>query len=147
MLKLGQDSLYADNKDLIRDNRLLKIENSIDSLDPKSPFFPVMLAAPRAPWVKFHNIIGLVPERGITGYLAAGSDGVVTYESAQMDDVVSEITVPATHSMIHMHPRAILEVRRILLEHLAELRPPTPLYEPAPRPHGLAALMGWRPMV
>ena len=131
MLKLGQDRLYADNKDLIRDDRLLKIENSIGSLDPDSPFFPVMLSAQRAPWVRFHNIIGLVPERGITGYLAAGSDGVVTQESARMDDVISEITVPATHSMIHMHPRAILEIRRILLEHLAQLQPATPSYAPA----------------
>ena len=128
MLKLGQDKLYADNKELIRDNRLLKIENSIASLDPDSPFFPVMLTAERAPWVQYHNIIGLVPERGITGYFAAGSDGVVTQESAQMDDVTSEITVPATHATIHMHPRAILEIRRILLEHLAQLEPATPYF-------------------
>ena len=130
MLKLGQDRLYADNKELIRDDRLLKIENSIGSLAPDSPFFPVMLSAPRAPWVQYHNIIGLVPERGITGYLAAGSDGVVTQESAHMDDAVSEISVPATHSAIHMHPRAILEIRRILLEHLAQLQLTTPHYEP-----------------
>ena len=64
LLKLGQDRLYADNEDLIRDDRLLKIENSIGSLDPDSPFFPVMLNSPRAPWVEYHNIIGLVPERG-----------------------------------------------------------------------------------
>ncbi len=116
-----QHGFYRDNKDLIRDDKLLRIENSIDSLAPDSPFFPVMLASYRAPWVKYHNIIGLVPRRGLTGYLASGSDGVVSYESAHMDDAVSEITVPSLHSTIHAHPRAILEVRRILLQNLVDL--------------------------
>lgn len=122
ILALSQQALFRDNKDLIRDDTLLKIENSIDSLDPDSPFFPVMLAAHSAPWVKYHNIIGLVPERGLIGKLAAGSDGVVTYESAAMDDVESELEVPSDHMLVHTHPRAVLEVKRILFEHLAELR-------------------------
>jgi len=130
MLALSQQALFRDNKDLIRDDTLLKIENSIDSLDPNSPFFPVMLAAHSAPWVKYHNVIGLVPERGLIGKLAAGSDGVVTYESAAMDDVESELKVPSDHMLVHAHPRAVLEVKRILLEHLAELRSP-PGYGPS----------------
>jgi hypothetical protein len=48
------------------------------------------------------------------------SDGVVTVDSAHMDDVVSEIIVAAQHSNIHSTPRSILEVRRILIEHLRE---------------------------
>ena len=122
MLVLSQQALFRDNKDLIRDDRLLKIENSIDSLAPDSPFFPVMLASHTAPWVTYHNIVGLVPERGLIGKFAAGSDGVVTYESAAMDDVESQLTVPSDHIVVHAHPRAVLEVKRILLEHLAELR-------------------------
>jgi len=122
MLVLSQEALFRDNKELIRDGTLLRIENSIDSLDPESPFFPVMLASHTAPWVKYHNIIGMVPERGLIGKLAAGSDGVVTYESATMDDAESELIVPAHHIVVHAHPRAILEVKRILLEHLADLR-------------------------
>jgi len=121
MLVRSQQALFRDNKDLIRDDTLLMIENSIDSLDPDSPFFPVMLASHTAPWVKYHNIIGLVPRRGLIGKLAAGSDGVVTYESAAMDDVQSEVTVPCDHIVVHTHPRAVLEVKRVLLEHLAEL--------------------------
>ena len=120
----SQRALFRDNKELIRDDELLKIETSVDSLDPDSPFFPVMLASHEAPWVKYHNIIGLVPERGLLGKLAAGSDGVVAYESAAMEDVQSELTVPSDHMVIHAHPRAVLEVKRILLEHLAELRAP-----------------------
>jgi hypothetical protein len=37
-----------------------------------------------------------------------------------MDDVESEIVVSAGHSSIHTQPRTILEVRRILVEHLHE---------------------------
>ena len=118
----SQQSLFRDNKDLLADGTLLKIENSIDSLSPDSPFFPVMQANHRMPWVKYHNVIGLVPDDGWINSFLAGSDGVVAQESAHMDDVVSEITVRANHAMIHAHPAAVLEVRRILLEHLTELR-------------------------
>ena len=38
-----------------------------------------------------------------------------------MDDAASEIMVPADHTTVHTHPAAVLEVRRILLEHLADL--------------------------
>jgi hypothetical protein len=114
--------LFRDNKELIRDDELLQIETSIESLDPDSPFFPVMVASRRAPWVRYHNIIGEVPNKGLYGKLAAGSDGVVAYESATMDDVQSEVIVPSDHVVVHAHPRAVLEVRRILLDHLAESR-------------------------
>jgi len=118
----GQQALFRDNRNLIRSDKLLRVETSIESLAPDCPFFPVMLSAQRAPWVKYHNIVGLVPERGLFGKLAAGSDGVVRYESAHMDDVASELVVPADHTSIHSHPLAVLEVRRILMEHLAHLR-------------------------
>ncbi len=121
MLDLTKDNVIAENQEIIRNDRLLRIETSVDSLSPSSPFFPVMLAGYRAPWVRYHNIVGVLPEEGWTGYFADGGDGVVAYSSARMDDVVSEVTVPAMHSEIHAHPRAILEVRRILLEHLHEV--------------------------
>jgi pimeloyl-ACP methyl ester carboxylesterase len=102
----SQRALFRDNRELIRDDRLLEIETSIDSLDPDSPFFSAMLAARRAPWVRYHNVIGVVPDRGLFGKLAAGSDGVVAYESAAMDDVQSEVTAPSDHIVVHAHPRA-----------------------------------------
>lgn len=122
IVALNREDLFQENKDLLKQNSVLKINTSIDSLSPESPFFPAMLAAERAPWVKYHNIIGLVPEEGVKGWLASGTDGVVARESAHMDDVESEITVPADHTTVHSHPLAVLEVRRILLEHLNELR-------------------------
>ena len=48
------------------------------------------------------------------------SDGIVSFASAQMDDVETQIVVQATHGSVHTTPRAILEVRRILIEHLRE---------------------------
>jgi hypothetical protein len=121
MLVQGRQQIIRDNPDLFRDSSMLEIETSIDSLSPDSPVFPVMLAAHRAPWVKYHNIVGLVPEKGLTGWLAAGTDGVVAFDSAHMEDVESEVAVPADHTTVHAHPLAVLEVKRILLQHLAEL--------------------------
>lgn len=122
MLVQGRQQVVRENPGVFRDSRMLEIQTSIDSLSPASPVFPVMLAAYRAPWVKYHNIVGRLPEGGLTGWFAAGGDGVVAYESAHMEDVESELVVPADHSTVHAHPLAVLEVKRILLEHLAELR-------------------------
>ena len=81
-----------------------------------------MLAEKRPPWVKYHNILGVVPPTGLLGRLAGEGDGVVSLESGRIDDVESELVVPADHTTVHCHPLAVLEVRRILLQHLAELR-------------------------
>jgi hypothetical protein len=43
---------------------------------------------------------------------------VVSGASARSADAVSELTVNAEHRMTHRHPLTVLEVRRILLEHL-----------------------------
>jgi hypothetical protein len=80
-----------------------------------------MLSSPRPPWVKYHNIIGLLDDVRVIGRVVEGTDGVVAYDSAHLDNVDSEITVSADHTSVHRSPRAILEVRRILLEHIAQL--------------------------
>lgn len=118
----NQERLLRDNPGFFRDTRLLSTSTSIDSLSPDSPMFAAMIAARRAPWVRYHNVLGLVPKKGLFGRLAAGTDGVVARESAHMDDVDSELVVEADHSTVHIHPRTVLEVRRILLEHVASLR-------------------------
>ena len=53
--------------------------------------------------------------------VAADGDGVVPRTGAHLDGVASEIIVPADHTTIHAHPASVLEVRRILLDQLAEL--------------------------
>lgn len=118
-------TIYRDNKDLLENSPILKIRTSIDSLAPDSPFFPVMLASPGYPGVHYHNIIGLMPHEGILGRWAGESDGVVALASARSADAESEVIVPSQHTALHTHPLAVLEVRRILLEHLASLAPQT----------------------
>jgi pimeloyl-ACP methyl ester carboxylesterase len=114
--------LVQQNPDVFRDTELLTVTTSIDSLTPESPIFPAMLRAARAPWVQYHNIVGVVPEEGFLNRFSQGSDGVVDLASAHMDDVKSEIVVESKHQDIHRKPRAILEVRQILVEHLEILR-------------------------
>ncbi len=132
MILLSQETLFRENRDFFAENSLLRITTSIDSLSPKTAIFPVLISCPKPPWVTYHNIIGMIPRRGFFGKLSSG-DGVVSYESAHMDDVESELIVPADHSSVHTHPLAVLEVRRILLQHLDDLRAfphpaePTPL--------------------
>ena len=51
-------------------------------------------------------------------------DGVVSLTSARLDDMRqlrSQVIVPADHISVHRHPQSILEVRRVLIEQLAEL--------------------------
>jgi len=100
---------------------MLTVTTSIDSLSPQSPIFPAMLRAARAPWVRYNNIVGVKSESSVFNRLHSPGDGIVDINSAHLDDVSDEIVVESTHQDIHRKPRAILEVRRILQEHLDSL--------------------------
>jgi pimeloyl-ACP methyl ester carboxylesterase len=115
---MSRDAVVSENPGVFRDTSLLKVKTSIDSLAPDSPILPVLLESPAGPGVVYHNIIGVLPTHGFVGKLVGPGDGVVTYESAHLEHVASEITVNADHVNVHRHPASILEVRRILLEHL-----------------------------
>jgi len=117
MLVQTKTKILRDNPDFFRNTDMFTINTSLDSLSPDSPLLPVMLASERPPWVKFHNIVGVVSEKKLLGKITESGDGVVGYDSAHLDDADSEIVVDADHISVHQHPRAILEVRRILLEH------------------------------
>lgn len=116
------NSLVRQNPNFFRDTDLLTTQTAIDSLSPSSPIFHAMERAPKAPWTKYHNIVGTIPKQGIYGRISAGSDGVVELASAKMKIAESEIVIEAEHQTIHRTPRAILEVRRILKEHLDIIR-------------------------
>jgi len=130
MLMTGSDELRRDNPDLFRDASFQEAKTSLDSLAPDSPLLPVLVSSRPAPGVHFHNVIGVLPEGGIVGKFAAGTDGIVSYESAHLDGVDSEVVINADHSRVHQHPLAVLEVRRILLEHAqtAPVGPPSPFH-------------------
>jgi pimeloyl-ACP methyl ester carboxylesterase len=122
-LMQGKHQLIARNPGFFRPDAPLDISTSIDSLAPNSPLLPVLLTAHHGSWVKYNNIMGEVPDEGFFKLIASGKgDGVVTLDSAKLDNAESQIVVPADHSMVHRHPQSILEVRRILLQQVAELR-------------------------
>src|SRR5438552_13688567 len=100
----NNQQIYHDNAELLRKPSLIDVQTSVDSLAPESAILPVMLAAPRPPWVKYHNIVGRIPEGGFIGRVVGGSDGVVEFASAHLDDVTSEIVVNADHLSINRHP-------------------------------------------
>ncbi|REK05412.1 MAG: hypothetical protein DWQ37_23105 [Planctomycetota bacterium] len=121
MLVNGRQKLYQDNPGYFRPDNLLDVNTSIDSLAPDSPILPVMLGAPAAPWVRYHNVAGRAAELGWWQKITGDGDGVVSYDSARFDQAVSEVVVDAEHSSLHRHPLTILEVQRVLLEHLVEI--------------------------
>ncbi|MEX0793044.1 MAG: alpha/beta fold hydrolase [Pirellulaceae bacterium] len=114
--------LIEQNPGYFNDTDLLRIATSVDSLSPESPMLSRIIEAPKAPWVKYHTVIGVVDQDTWLGYFSGKSDGVVEFESAQLKEAKSELVVTSDHNAVHRHPRSVLEVRRILLEHVAELR-------------------------
>jgi len=91
-----------------------ELPTSVDNMRPGHRFLRALSACAPAPGVTAHSIIAA---RG-TGTRLDGSDGVVTYRSAHLEGVASEKVVRWGHS-VQSHPETILEVRRILREHLA----------------------------
>ena len=102
-----------DNPDVLRPDMARRVSTSIDSLSPSSPLLPVLYSAPKPPGVHYHNIIGDGSGDG---------DGVVSLTSARVENADSEQVVHTDHTTIHRHPETILEVRRILIEHLDQVQ-------------------------
>jgi pimeloyl-ACP methyl ester carboxylesterase len=104
--------LKANPEDLDR-RRFRRMPTSIETLAPHSPILEALLTMTPNPRVAFHSIIG---SKYPTGALES-TDGVVPYTSAHVDGVQSELLVRSDHG-VQKSPEAILEVRRILAEHL-----------------------------
>jgi len=123
MIMQGKHQLIARNPNFFRPDAPFNVTTSIDSLVPDSPLLPVLLTAQTGSWVRYHNVVGDAPKSGITGWFSKNrGDGVVSLASAQLEQAVSQISVAAEHSKVHRDPKSILEVRRILMQHVAELR-------------------------
>jgi hypothetical protein len=86
---------------------------SVYSMRPRSPFLESLRATPIAPGIAAHSII---PVTG-AGVTERATDGVVTFQSAHLGGVESEVVIPFADHSVQSHPLAIEEVRRILLEH------------------------------
>jgi pimeloyl-ACP methyl ester carboxylesterase len=114
--------LRTQNPGFFHNTFMLDTATSLDSLAPEDPILPVLLAAQRPPWIKYHNVVGRLPHDDFQSRVFGDGDGVVPYTSAHLANADSEIDVPADHDEVHRHPQTILQVREILRDHLRELR-------------------------
>jgi pimeloyl-ACP methyl ester carboxylesterase len=89
---------------------------AVSAMEPGSHLMTALAPLPLAPGVSGHSIIAVKDE----GPLEEGSDGVVKYTSAHLEEVDSEFIVRSGHSC-QSNPHTIQEVRRILLLHAKKL--------------------------
>jgi pimeloyl-ACP methyl ester carboxylesterase len=90
------------------------IPRSTDNMHPGSRFVKVFSSIPLSPTVQAHSIIAVNNPQDPR---EEWSDGVVTYQSAHIEGVQSELIVHSGHSA-QDNPEAIEEIRRILVENL-----------------------------
>jgi hypothetical protein len=105
--------LKKSNKKQLANNAFLR--TGIDSLDPGNPTLEILENLQKTSNVKYHSIIGNVKKADTPG----GSDSIVSYKSSHIDYAVSEKIVKCNHAS-HKDPAAILEIERILLEHIKD---------------------------
>jgi pimeloyl-ACP methyl ester carboxylesterase len=121
----GREQVLARNRDFFRPDAPLDVRTSIDSLAPDSPLLTALLEAEPSPRVAYHNIVGHDTEGKLGRWITGEGDGVVPLTSARIDSVKqlrSQIEITADHGSVHRHPQAVLEVRRVLFEQLAEVQ-------------------------
>jgi hypothetical protein len=90
-----------------------KMPTSVDNMTPDHPFVVALSSLEPVSSIHSHSIIAVKGD----GAPEELDDGAVTYRSAHLDHVDSELVVRSGHSC-QANPSVIEEVRRILLEHL-----------------------------
>jgi pimeloyl-ACP methyl ester carboxylesterase len=112
-LRASYDRLIARNRPDFFTERFRKgLPTSVDELEWRSTILMRLDELGLAPAIKAHSIIAVHHDPPRT----SGSDGMVSYESAHIDGVASEVLVSSGH-LCQDKPAVIREVRRILLEH------------------------------
>lgn len=107
------NQLIRDNPDAFDRRKFRHLPTSIETLAPDSDVLAALARMKPGQGVVFHSIIGNLKP----GSVQHASDGVVSYKSAHFEGAVSERVVRSDHG-VQKDPEAILEVRRILFEHL-----------------------------
>ncbi len=104
---------------LVGDEKLQKVlrrpPTAVDNMNPENPGLQILQSIPVDPRTPAHSIICIEGD----GPKEEGDDGVVAYASAHIDEAVSEKVVRWDHSC-QGQPEVIEEIRRLLLEHLAD---------------------------
>jgi pimeloyl-ACP methyl ester carboxylesterase len=96
---------------------IARVSGSLDNMNPGSRFLQAVNSTPVIDRVTIHSIIAVNGDDP----LDKASDGVVKYTSAHIEGVESELIVPSPHTCLG-HPWTIVELRRILLEHIGLTR-------------------------
>jgi pimeloyl-ACP methyl ester carboxylesterase len=110
----GLDAEIIRNRAYLRSGVSLVVPSAVDNMSPRNPFILTIQDIPVVSSVKDHSIIAIETD----GPVEEGNDGVVTYKSAHIEPVESEVIVrPSPHST-QGNPHTIEEVRRILRLHL-----------------------------
>jgi triacylglycerol esterase/lipase EstA (alpha/beta hydrolase family) len=105
---------FSDEPEAEVQRRLDRSTGSVGGMSPGNEFIQELARLPIAPGVHAHSIIGVRK-----GPNEEGGDGVVSYQSAHLDDVDSELVVRSGHSS-QSNASVVAEVHRILIDHLRE---------------------------
>jgi pimeloyl-ACP methyl ester carboxylesterase len=111
-LRMSREAVHVMQQRGPGELKLHRLPNSVDTLAPNNRFVKAVNTIPITPGIPYHTIVG---DRG-RGDTPNSSDGIVPYWSSHLDGAKSELIVPSHHSA-HQNPKAIAEVRRILLLH------------------------------
>lgn len=90
-------------------------------MNPNNPGVQILAPIPVSTRVPAHSIIAVKGD----GPKEEGDDGVVAYQSAHIDEAVSELVVRGDY-LRQVRPEVIEEFRRIFLEHAAPTGDPHP---------------------
>jgi hypothetical protein len=96
---------------------LARFPDSVDTLAPNNDFVLALKEIPITPGIPYHTILG---DRG-KGDSPDSNDGYVPYWSSHLPGAKSQKIVPSHHSA-HQNDEAIVEVRRILDQHIEDRR-------------------------
>ena len=113
------DTLTSDDvdlKDFVKTLTNDVIQNGPSDLSKKSKFMELTASIPPEKGLVFHSIIGNITKSDDPNVI---TDGIVPYKSAHLDGAVSEKIFTGGHS-IQETPEAVLELRRILRQHLVD---------------------------
>ncbi|WP_277561186.1 esterase/lipase family protein [Acinetobacter beijerinckii] len=106
----------ADLKDFVKTLTNEVIQNGPSDLSKKSKFMELTSNIPPEKDLVFHSIMGNITKSDDPNTI---TDGIVPYKSAHLDGAVSEKIFTGGHS-IQETPEAVLELRRILRQHLVD---------------------------
>jgi hypothetical protein len=111
-----REQAAALNPGALRPEYAKRVPTTVDLLRPTATTLQALERLRPACWVATHSIVG----DGHPSLTGGRDDCVVSVASAHAPWALSEICVPATHTKVHHHPLTVVELRRILTQHLVE---------------------------